>query len=145
MGRYLLVAHQTAESKELIAAARDLAHHDPQATFTLVVPATPVGDLLTWEEGETNDLARRRAESAAQILQRDGLTLTRVEIGDADPVVAVDDEFLSRGRYDGLVISTLPAGASRWIKMDVVSRLQRKRPDLRVIHVAATAVEQARR
>jgi len=144
MGKYLLVAHQTAESRELIEAARQLATGDPKATFTLLVPATPVGDLLTWEEGETRELARRRADSAARILKRNGIELAGVEIGDADPVVAVDDEFLARGRYDALVISTLPAGVSRWIKMDVVSRLQRKRPDLRVIHVAAQPVGQAR-
>jgi hypothetical protein len=137
MGKYLLVAHQTAERHELLDAARDLAAHDPRARFTLLVPATTVGDLLTWEEGEAKDLARRRAQSAAEALQRNGLNVVGVRIGDADPVLAIEDEFLAGHRYDAIVISTLPVGLSRWIKMDVVSRLQRTRPRQRLIHVVA--------
>jgi hypothetical protein len=141
MGKYLLVAHQTAEGQELLDAARELAAHDRHARFTLLVPATPVGDLLTWEEGETKEVARRRAQSGAAALQRHGITVVGVTIGDADPVLAVDDEFLAGRRYDAAVISTLPAGFSRWIKMDVVSRLRRKRPRLRLIHVIAQESE----
>lgn len=137
MARYLLVAHQTAERKELLDAARQLTNEDSHARFTLLVPATPVADLMTWEEGETADVARSRAKSAAAELQRNGINLVGVRVGDADPVLAVDDEFLAGRRYDAIVISTLPAGISRWIKMDVVSRLQRKRPRLRIIHVVA--------
>lgn len=143
MARYLLVAHQTAERKELLNAAKQLASEDPNVEFTLLVPATPVGDLLTWEEGETKDVARARAMSAKAELHRHGIELVGVKVGDADPVNAVDDEFLAGGRYDGIVISTLPPGISRWIKMDVVSRLQRKRPRLRIIHVFGEHVEPA--
>ena len=135
MAKYLLVAHQTAESQELLDAARGLAAGDRQARFTLLVPATPVGDLLTWEEGETKEVARRRAKGAAATLQRGGINIVGVRVGDADPVLAVDDEFVAGRRYDAVVVSTLAVGLSRWIKMDVVSRLKRKRPQLRLIHV----------
>ncbi len=57
MAKYLLVAHQTAERQELLDAAKELAAQDGHAKFTLLVPATPVGDLLTWEEGETKEVA----------------------------------------------------------------------------------------
>ncbi len=137
MAGYLLVAHQTAERKELLDAARQLAAEDSRARFTLLVPATPVGDLLTWDEGETKDVAHRRAQSAAAELKRQGIVLMDVKVGDPDPVLAVDDEFLAGSRYDAIVISTFPPGISRWIKMDVVSRLQRKHPRVRVIHVVA--------
>jgi len=137
VARYLLVAHQTAERAELLEAARGLAADDADATFTLLVPATPVGDLLTWEEGETRLLAEVRARSAAAVLKRHGVNVEEARVGDADPVLAIDDEFLSGKRYDAVVISTLPPGISRWIKMDVVSRLRRERPRLRVIHVVA--------
>lgn len=137
MASYLLVAHQTAERSELLDTARQLATEDPHARFTLLVPATPVGDLMTWEEGATKEVALSRATSAAAVLRRDGINLVGARVGDADPVLAVDDEFLAGRRYDAVVISTLPPGISRWIKMDVVSRLQRKRPRLRVIHVVA--------
>jgi len=135
MASYLLVAHQTAERKELLDAARGLAAADQKARFTLLVPATPAGDLLTWEEGETKELARARASSAAAILREHGINLVDARIGDADPVLAVDDELLAGNRFDCIVISTLPRGISRWVKMDVVSRLQRKHSNLRVIHV----------
>ena len=144
MARYLLVAHQTAERRELLDAARELAAGDPAAEFTLLVPATPAGDLLVWEEGETRDLANRRARSAASALRSQGLELTDVRVGDADPVVAIDDEYLAGHRYDVIVISTLPTGISRWIKMDVVSRLQRKRPQTRLIHVESADAPVAR-
>jgi hypothetical protein len=145
VARYLLVAHQTAESGELLDAARQLASDDSHARFTLLVPATPVGDLLTWEEGETKEVARLRAQTAAAELQRNGINLVGVRVGDADPVLAVDDEFLAGRRYDAAVISTLPPGISRWIKMDVVSRLQRKRPRLRILQVVAESAQPAHR
>jgi hypothetical protein len=62
MARYLIVAHQTAGSPELLERVRALAAADPAASFTLLVPATPTGHLLhNWEEGEARQLARRRA------------------------------------------------------------------------------------
>jgi hypothetical protein len=137
MAKYLLVAHQTAQSQELFEAAKELAAQDSHARFSLLVPATPVGDLLTWEEGETKEVARARAQSAAAWLQSNGIKVVGVRVGDADPVSAIDDEFLAGRRYDTIVISTLPPGVSRWIKMDVVSRLRRKRPRMPVIHVVA--------
>jgi len=147
MGKYLLVAHQTAEQEELLDAARKLSDQDSHAKFTLLVPATPVGDLLSWEDGETKEVARRRAKSAVAALQRNGINVVGVRIGDSDPVMAVDDELHAGRRYDAVVISTLPAGLSRWVKMDVVSRLQRQRPRLRLIHVIAqkSEVESPRR
>jgi hypothetical protein len=135
---YLLVAHQTADRPELLAAAKELAAQEGQAEFTLLVPATPVGDLLTWEEGETKEVARARAKSAAATLGHHGLKVADVKVGDPDPVLAVDDELLAGRRYDAVVVSTLPPGISRWIKMDVISRLRRTHPQIRVIHVVAT-------
>ena len=137
MAKYLLVAHQTAERQELLDAAKELAAQDPRARFALLVPATPTGDLLTWEEGETKEIARRRAQAAASALRRNGINLVGVRIGDADPVLAVDDERLAGRRYDAIVISTLPPGLSRWIKMDVISRLRRTHPGWRIVHVVA--------
>ncbi|HKC20671.1 MAG TPA: hypothetical protein VKE27_13690 [Candidatus Dormibacteraeota bacterium] len=144
MGEYLLVAHQTAEGQELVDAALAMTAHDPLATFTLLVPATPVGALLTWEEGEARDVARNRARSASAGLQRSGVNVIAVRIGDADPVAAIDDDILTGRRYDAIVISTLPAGLSRWIRMDVVSRLRRQRPHQLVIHVVAAAAHRVR-
>jgi len=136
MAKYLLVAHQTAQTPELLEAAKNLAAADAQAEFSVLVPATPVGNLLVWEEGETMDVARSTAQSAADSLKRHGINIVGVKVGDADPVLAVDD-VLRDQRYDTIVLSTLPIGISRWLKMDVVSRLRRQHPALRVLHVIA--------
>ena len=119
-------------------AARELAAHDAKASFTLLVPATPIGDLLVWDEGDTKEVALARAQSAAEALQRYGIKVVDARVGDADPVLAVDDEFTAGRRYDAIVISTLPPGLSRWIKMDVVSRLRRTHPRVRLIHVVSS-------
>lgn len=141
MARYLLVAHQTAESEELLEAARELAREDADAEFTLLVPATPVGNLLVWEEGATMEVARRRAASARARLEDCGLRVTDARVGDQDPMAAIADEMQAGRRYDVLVVSTLPAGASRWLRMDILSRVRRNFPGHRVIHVEAAAPE----
>ena len=140
MAAYVLVAHQTALSAELLSAAEDLARQDPAAEFVVLVPATPVGHMLLWEEGETAEVARRRASSAKASLEERGLRVVEARTGDQDPVQAIDD-LLREGRrgYAGLVLSTLPPGASRWLRMDVPSRVRRHFPTLRVVHVIGAA------
>ncbi|HKF74931.1 MAG TPA: hypothetical protein VKF59_02215 [Candidatus Dormibacteraeota bacterium] len=137
MARYLLVAHQTAECDELREAAANLAAEDPEAEFVLLVPATPVNSLLVWERGETYEVAVKRAASAGERLRQHGLRVVDARPGDADPLAAVADEIDDGGRYHAIVVSTLPAGVSRWLKMDVPSRLNRNFPRHRVIHVIA--------
>ena len=144
MARYLLVAHQTAHSDELLQAARELARHDPHAEFVLLVPATPVGSLLVWEEGETVDVARRRAASARAGLEEGGLRVVEARSGDQDPVAAIGDEMHAGRRYAAIIVSTLPAGISRWVRMDVVSRVRRNYPGQPVIHVVAGAAAERR-
>ena len=136
MGSYLLVAHQTAESEELLSAARDLHREDPTARFVMLVPATPVGHMLAWEEGETREVARRAADSARVRLQEHGLEVVEASIGDADPVHAIGDELrTSRRRFNAIVLSTLPAGKSKWLGLDVISRVRRNYAAIPVIHV----------
>ena len=69
MAQYLIVAHQTATSPELLDRASELAGKDPLASFTILVPATPVVHLLTWEEGETNEIAGQKAKEAASLFE----------------------------------------------------------------------------
>jgi hypothetical protein len=144
MARYLLVAHQTAESEELQQGARALAAEDPEAEFVLLVPATPVGNLLVWEEGQTAEVARRRAASARTRLEQQGLRVVEARPGDQDPVAAIADELHAGVRYAAIVISTLPAGVSRWMRMDVLSRVRRNYPGHRVVHIPARAPAEAR-
>jgi hypothetical protein len=45
------------------------------------------------------------------------------EVGVADPVQATKAVLERRGAFDEIIVSTLPAGASRWVKRDVPHRI----------------------
>ena len=102
----LVVANRTADSPELIAALRHRAARSP-ARFTLLVPAVPRG--LAW---------------AADM-----------KAGDPDPVAAVGDALRSH-EYDEVIVSTLPRGISRWLRLSLPHRLRRM-TDVPVLHVTA--------
>jgi hypothetical protein len=134
MARYLIVAHQTACSPELLERVRSLAAADPAAEFTLLVPATPTGHLLhNWEEGE----ARRAAEAMAALADA-GVPLAAARVGSHSPLEAVGDELQARPGYDRIVLSTFPPGVSRWLKGNLPAILQR-RFRLPVDHVTSQA------
>ena len=46
MARYLVLAHQTASSPELVERVTALAGTDPSSEFVLLVPATETQHLL---------------------------------------------------------------------------------------------------
>jgi hypothetical protein len=140
MATYLLVAHQTAQSDELLSAAQALRAEDGAAEFVMLVPATPQGNMLVWEEGETAEVARRHASAAKARLEEGGLRVLAAQIGDQDPMHAIGDELREGGRrYAAIVLSTLPPGVSRWLGMDVISRVRRRYPRHRVLHVVSAA------
>jgi hypothetical protein len=133
----MLVANQTVESEELRQAALHIAAGDRTAEFTLVVPATRVVKGLMWDEVETRAVAQSRLEAGMGLLRAAGCNVAEGRVGDEDPVLAIEDE-LRRRRYAGIVISTLPPGVSRWLKLDIISRIQRRLPPERVVHVVST-------
>ena len=146
MARYLVVAHQTAISDELIRALQEKAAATQNAAFVLLVPATPVDDLIGWEDlvGKNQDDARAiSASRAAQAFERllsEGIAVTEARVVDPSPVTAVGDELrLNPSAYEGVIISTHPPAISRWLKLDVVSRLRRL-SSLPITHVTAEPV-----
>lgn len=135
MSKYLIVAHQTASSPELQGKVSALIAQDPAAEFAVLVPELP-GAPLTWE-GETVDVAKQRAEAAKAVLEEKvRARVFRTAVGVSDPVQAIADELRAYSGYDTLVISTLPPGMSRWLKLDLVHRAGRKFR-LPVMHVVA--------
>jgi hypothetical protein len=126
MRRYLVVAHQTLGSAELLLAMR--AHLDEGACrFHLVVPELHRGGSgLTWTEGRVRAEASRRLEEARLRFVGEGLAVTG-EVGDANPVDAVAEVLRRDGQdgYDGVIVSTLPLGVSKWLKLDAPTRIQR--------------------
>ncbi len=138
MRRYLVVAHQTLGSPELLEALRDQLAEGP-CTFHLVVPEYHGGGL-TWSEGEVRRQAELRLEDARLAFTAAGLAVSG-EVGDSNPVEAVEHAIRRDGddAFDGVIVSTLPHGISKWLGRDVPSRLKR-RTGLDVRHVIGADV-----
>lgn len=133
MVRYLLVAHQTADSTELRKHVLALVAEDPAGEFVLVVPATPVEHLSGWLEGEAFRAAVHTAERARAAFATDGVELADVRVGDANPLYAIQDEFIA-DEFDQVIISTHPSTISRWLRTDLVTKAGRAL-DVPVVHV----------
>src|SRR5437763_13802141 len=137
----LVVAHQTAATSGLLDTVRARAQRSP-ATFHLVVPRQPHGmhklvDPQDTGEGEAQQVLTealpKRSEAA-------GSEVTG-SLGDSEPLMAIHDA-VNLGEYDEIIISTLPLGISRWLKLDLISKARAL--GLPVTHVAAAAREEAR-
>jgi len=143
--RYLVVAHRTADSAELMDRLLALAAADPAAEFVLLVPATLPSYLDEVAEGRVRPASLIAAERASRIRRRmleRGLNLAGSRVGAWDPVQAIEDEL--RGEtYSAIVVSTLPPGISRWLRMDVPARLARSYPQLEIVHVVAGRLSSA--
>jgi hypothetical protein len=132
----LVVAHQTAATRPLLDAVRERAQLGP-ARFHLVVPRQPHGihklvDPEEYGEGE----ARRVLQDALPKLSEAAGQEVSGSVGDAEPLMAIDDA-INLGDYDELIISTLPLGVSRWLKLDLVSKARGL--GLPVTHVLAAS------
>jgi hypothetical protein len=89
-------------------------------------------------------MARHRAEAAKTLLEETAQArVFRTAVGAPEPLQAITDELQTQPGYDTLVICTLPPGVSRWLKLDLMHRAERKF-GLRVMHVVAGASAPAR-
>ncbi|MCD6020433.1 MAG: amino acid permease-associated region [Actinomycetia bacterium] len=119
MRRYLVVANQTLGGGHLLAVLRELAGEP--STFHVLVPASPPVDHL-WTESEAMLIARTRLEAALERFRSVGIEATG-EVGDGRPLQAIDD-VLARDTFDAIVLSTLPPRLSKWLRLDLVHRVQ---------------------
>jgi hypothetical protein len=131
----LVVANRTAESDELLQALRARADQGP-ATFHLVVPSTARGVSWMADMHAGTDAAEHDLDGALERLRGAGLEIDG-EIGDPDPVAAVQDA-ANAGGYDEVIVSTLHKTISRWLKLDLPSKAAHA-TGLPVTHVEARA------
>lgn len=134
MPTFLIVAYQTAGGRALRKVLDDVTLQNSGAEFRLLVPATRTQHLFTWTAGESEAVARTTAETVAEHLRSSGVPLRDVFVGDPDPVLAVSDELAVRPDIDGIIVSTFPPGRSRWLRLDLPTKLE-KSTQLPVIHV----------
>ena len=122
VARILVVANRTAATPALIEAVRERASRGP-CTFTLLVPNTAHGlhramdpeDVDRSEAGAILELALPLLEEAA------GSPIEGI-IGDPTPMDAIQDAINLRG-FDEIILSTLPVRVSRWLHLDLPSKL----------------------
>ena len=119
----LVVANRTLPGQELAAAVRERVA-EGERTFYVLVPLTPVPHGAVWDEQESAEAARGRLAAFLGVLRHQGVE-AEGEIGDRDPLQAIRDVLRARA-VDEIILSTLPAGISRWLQMDVPSRLARE-------------------
>jgi hypothetical protein len=112
--RVLIVAYRTAATPLLLNAVRARANRSP-CSFTLLVPR-PYWDPDTDEAVMTLELAIPLREQAAGG-HVDGV------VGNNDPFVAVREAVTNIG-FDELLISTLPARVSHWLRRDLPRRVE---------------------
>ena len=154
MDRYLIVANQTLGGEELDRTVRDRIGRG-ESRFYIIVPMTaPMHETDVWTGGfdpyrgmtrtqiEEARRAKEEYEQAREELlagarsraeQRLAQMIGAIEaagatadggVGDADPTVAVQ-QTLRNQSFDEIIISTLPTRLSRWLRMDLPSRVSR--------------------
>jgi hypothetical protein len=120
--RVLVVAHKTAATPALIAAVRERAARGA-ASFTLLVPNAAHGlHKVVDAEDQDHTEAEQILELAVPLLEEAAGGPVEGKVGDANPLDAIQDEVNATG-YDEIIISTLPTRVSRWMKLDLPSKI----------------------
>jgi hypothetical protein len=126
--KLLVVANQTVDSYELYDALHARAERAPIAVTLLVPQDAPAGSA-------------HRLKAALERLHGAGIEAEAM-LGDVDPCCAVIELWDPR-RWDEIVVSTLPTGTSRWLRIDLPQRIARA-VDAPVTHVECPAAARHR-
>jgi hypothetical protein len=120
--RVLVVAHKTAATPALIAAVRERAAAG-DASFTLLVPNAAHGlHRMVDAEDVDHSEADQIVALAVPLLEEAVGGPVESRVGDANPLDAIHDAVNADG-FDEIIISTLPTRVSRWVKLDLPSKL----------------------
>jgi hypothetical protein len=121
MANVLVLANETIGGAGLLDAIRD-RHAEGDARFHVVVPQSrPRFGNVIYNEA-VRDSAQVRVDLALAFMSDEGIEGTG-EVGDADPFNAATDAIGAHG-IDEIIISTLPAVTSGWLRRDLPERLE---------------------
>lgn len=144
--RFLIVANETLAGDLVPALVAERVAAGP-SEFHILVPSSPskdtqrlralVGDpisgyssvdLVGLQEAQAQD-RERAVERLETFIDRlsDYRSLITSEIGRPDPFAAIT-QVMGRSSFDEIIISTAQPGVSRWLKLDLPSRVQRAFP-----------------
>lgn len=146
VSRSLIVANETLAGDRIPALVAERMNAGP-SEFHILVPATRsretrrltavAGDPLSGYAvvdavGLDEAIARDRDEAEERLatftakLSDLGATFTS-EVGGPDPFLAIA-QVMERASFDDIIISTLPSSVSRWLRIDLPSRVKRAFP-----------------
>jgi hypothetical protein len=128
--RLLVIANRTADSDEL---HRHLVARSQEGRIAVTLLAPAVWEIDDPHGGRESAL--RRLRSAKKRLDADGIAVS-CTVGNPDPMTAFAEEW-ERSVYNEIVVSTLDARLSAWLRLDLPRRIQRKVGDIPVTHVIA--------
>ncbi len=144
--RYLIVANETLAGNIVPGLVAERVAKGP-AEFHILVPASPsketqrlralVGDPVSGysavdlvglqeAQGQDRERARERLMTFIDRLSEHGDYITS-EIGRPDPFAAIT-QVMGRSSFDEIIISTGAPGVSRWLRLDLPSRVRRAFP-----------------
>lgn len=120
--RVLVVAHKTAATQPLLDAVRERAARGP-CSFTLLVP-NPAHGLHKVVDAEDQGAGEAQSVIATALPSLSDAAGAPVDgiVGDPDPTAAVQDAINLRG-FDEVIVSTLSPRLSRWLKLDLPSKI----------------------
>ncbi|HEX3689444.1 MAG TPA: hypothetical protein VHV28_07095 [Solirubrobacteraceae bacterium] len=121
--RVLIVAHQTADSPELVKAVRRRID-EGACTFTLLVPSRVRGlHRLTEPDNAGINEAEDRLELAIPLLSEAAGEAIIGVVGSPEPLAAVQDALNVLG-FDEVIISMLPVRESRWFRLELPRKVR---------------------
>jgi hypothetical protein len=137
---YLVLANETIAGAKLLDTIRELGSQG-DARFHVVVPLTrPRHGNVIYDEA-VRDGAQVRVDLALAFMREEGIEGTG-EVGDQDPYNAVMDVLRER-KIDEIIVSTLPAASSGWLRRDLIERLEEatRRPVHHIVQDISSAEE----
>jgi len=114
--KLLVVANAPIEAGPLRNAVRE--HAGDEAEIRVVAPASDVSPLqwLASDEDEAREKAAGVASEAAESVEPEAAR-TEAEVGDTDPVQAIEDA-LRTFNADEVLVVTRPADDATWLEQD---------------------------
>jgi nucleotide-binding universal stress UspA family protein len=129
--RILVVANETVAGRALRSEIVHRARDDAEVLVVCPALTTP---LRYWasDEDPGRAAAQERLRASLGALAEEGVEASG-EVGDADPIQAIDDALRTFGA-DEIVISTHPPGRSNWLEKQIIVRA-RERYGCPITHV----------
>ena len=121
MAEILVLANETIGGEALLDAVR-ARHAQGDARFFVVVPQTRPRHGNVIYDDAVRDSAQVRVDLALAFMREEGIEGAG-EVGDGDPFNAAMDAIAEHG-IDEVIVSTLPAQASGWLRRDLIEQLE---------------------